>query len=162
MKFAAWLTRQIDRLYIAPARALMPLQTFRYGVCGSITTGLDLFYYWAVYHFLIAERDVDLGLAVVSPHIFAFLIVFPVTYFNSFWLNRHIAFPGSPLPRGTQALRLLLSALGAIALNYLLLKFFVEACHIWATPSKIITTAITIVYSYLVQKYFTFRGSREA
>ena len=43
-------------------------------------------------------------------------------------------------------------------LNYLGLKFFVEAVHLWPTFSQVVTSLITIVYSYLMQKYFTFRG----
>ena len=42
--------------------------------------------------------------------------------------------------------------------NYLLLKFFVEAVHLYPTPSQAVTSLLIIGYSYLMQKYFTFRG----
>lgn len=160
--FADWLTRLIDRFYIAPARALMPLQTFRYGVCGSITVGLDWLFYYLIYNFLVAQRNVDLGLVVISPHIFSLIVVFPITTFNGFWLQGHISFRGSLLRRRTQAGRYLLSVLGALAINYLLMKWFVDGCGMWATPAKVLTTVVAVVYSFTVQKYFTFRGGSGA
>lgn len=45
-------------------------------------------------------------------------------------------------------------------LNYLLLKFFVEAVHLYPTPSQAVTSLLIIGYSYLMQKYFTFRGAK--
>ena len=45
-----------------------------------------------------------------------------------------------------------------IMLNYACLKLFVEVCGFYPTPSKAVTTAVTIVYSYVMQKYFSFRG----
>ena len=46
---------------------------------------------------------------------------------------------------------------GAIVLNYLCMKCFVEGCGIWATPSKLLTTAVSSVYSFLAAKYITFK-----
>jgi putative flippase GtrA len=43
-------------------------------------------------------------------------------------------------------------------LNYILLKIFVEIFHIYAVLSQVITTVIVILFSYLVQKNFTFRS----
>lgn len=89
------------------------------------------------------------------------LFIFPFTFFSGFWLNRHVAFRRSPLPRGTQLFRYLLSVLGSIVVNYLCLKLFVDACGFWATPSQMLASFITMVYSYLAAKYFTFRHAAE-
>ena len=37
MTLAQHLTRYIDFFYIRPIRAVLPLQTFRYAVCGGLT-----------------------------------------------------------------------------------------------------------------------------
>lgn len=58
----------------------------------------------------------------------------------------------------TQLLRYLLSVAGAIALNYLCMKIFVDALHFWPTPSKLLTTVISALYSYAAARYFTFRS----
>ena len=124
--------------------------------------GLDLLLYFVLYNFVLDKQIVRIGnIVAVSPHIAAFLIVFPVTFFTGFWLNRHIAFHGSPLRGRVQLFRYLLSVGGSILLNYLCLKLFVEVIGLYPTPSKAVTTAISVVYSYTMQKYFSFRGCAE-
>lgn len=162
MTFARRLTRLIDFFYLKPLRNLLPLQTFRYAVCGGANMGLDLLLYFVLYNFVLDKQIVRIGnIVAVSPHIAAFLIVFPVTFFTGFWLNRHIAFHGSPLRGRVQLFRYLLSVGGSILLNYLCLKLFVEVIGLYPTPSKAVTTAISVVYSYAMQKYFSFRGCAE-
>ena len=58
------------------------------------------------------------------------------------------------LPRGRS-----LSVAGSVVVNYLFLKFFVELCGFWATPSQMMASLGTMVYSYLAAKYFTFRNA---
>jgi len=159
MTFARRLTRLIDFFYLKPLRSLLPLQTFRYAVCGGANMGLDLLLYFVLYHFVLDKQIVRIGnIVAVSPHIAAFLLVFPVTFFTGFWLNRHIAFHGSPLRGRVQLFRYLLSVGGSILLNYLCLKLFVEVIGLYPTPSKAVTTTVSVVYSYAMQKYFSFRG----
>ena len=92
--------------------------------------------YFLLYNFVLDKELLDLGFVAVSPHVAAMLIVFPLTFFTGFWLNRHVAFRRSPLARGTQLFRYLLSVAGSVVVNYLFL-----------------------VYSYLAAKYFTFRNA---
>ncbi len=158
MNAARSLTRFIDWFYWPVWQRLMPVQTFRYAFCGAANLGLNLVLYALLYNFVLDKEIVHLGFVAISPHIAAFLIVFPITFFTGFWLQRNIAFKASPLPHGTQLLRYLLSVLGSVLLNYVCLKFFVEVLHIYPTPSQAITSLISIAYSYLMQKYFTFRG----
>lgn len=162
MTLAQLITRLIDSLYWRPFRPLVPLQTFRYAACGGLNMVLDAVWYFVIYNFVVAHRYFDLGVVVLSPHIASMLLVFPITFFNGFWLNRNVAFRQSPLSGMTQLFRYALSILGSVLLTYAGLKFFVEVCGIWPTPSKILTTGVTVVYSFLAAKYFTFRGAVEA
>lgn len=159
MRLADFLVRIIDRCYVWPATALVSRRIFRYGVCGAANMGIDIVLYYLIYHYLVAERFVDLGFVVMSPHIASLFLVFPITFFNGFWLNRNVAFRRSPLRTRSQLFRYLLSVAGAVAVNYLCMKFFVEVCGIWATPAKMITTCVSVIYSYLAARYYTFRGA---
>ena len=157
MRISELIIRAIDCFYIKPVRALMPLQVFRYAVCGGVTYMLfDPLCYFLFYNFVVAHRYFDLGFVVISPHIAAMVLVFPFTFFVGFWLNRNVAFRRSPLGAGTQLLRYLLSVAGSILLTYAGLKFFVEVRGVWPTPAKVLTTLLTTVYSFLAAKYFTF------
>ncbi len=132
---------------------------FRYAACGGLNfLVLDPMLYFLIYHFVVTpDRFFDLGVVFLSPHIASMILVFPLTSFNGFWLNRNVVFGESRLRRRTQFVRYVISIGGSVLLTYAGLKFFVEVCHIWPTPAKVITTVITIIYSFLAAKYFSFR-----
>lgn len=161
MKLSQRLTQIIDWFYLPPLRTFVPLQTFRYAVCGGGNLLLNWVLFATLYNFILDKRIVYLGWLAISPYVAAFLISFPVTFFTGFWLQKHIAFRSSPLRDRTQLFRYLLSVGGSVLLNYVLLKFFVEVVHIYPTPSQALTSLLSIVYSYLMQKHFTFRGCVE-
>ena len=157
MRVAKLITRAIDLFYVKPLRKLVPQQVFRYLACGGITILLDIIWYYIIYHFIICEQFIDLGFVVVSPHIAALCIVFPITFFTGFWLNRNVAFKATRFSSLPQLAKYALTVVGSILLNYLCMKLFVESFGIWATPSKMLTTVFCSIYSYLAGRYFTFR-----
>lgn len=132
-------------------------QTFRYVVCGGANVAFSWVCYFLVYNFVLDKEQLDLGFVVVSAYVATMLLIFPFTFFTGFWLNRYVTFRHSPLPTGTQLFRYLLSIGGSVVVNYVGLKFFVEFCGLWATPSQMLATFVTMIYSYLAAKYFTFR-----
>lgn len=154
------LIRLVDWLYIAPVKRLVGRDIFAYGLCGGANMALDTLWYFVIYHYIVAERFIDLGVVVVSPHIASLIVVFPITFFTGFWLNRNIAFRATEYKTRGQLIRYALSVVGSIALNYVCMKLFVEHLHIWPTPSKMLTTVVSVVYSFLAAKYFTFRPHR--
>lgn len=154
------LIRLVDWLYIAPLKRLVGRDFFAYGLCGGANMALDTLWYFVIYHYIVAERFIDFGVVVVSPHIASLIVVFPITFFTGFWLNRNIAFRATEYKTRGQLIRYALSVVGSIALNYVCMKLFVEHLHIWPTPSKMLTTVVSVVYSFLAAKYFTFRPRR--
>lgn len=139
----------------------MPLKTYRYAVCGAGNLGLDIVLYFLVYNFVLYQENLDLGFIVISPHIAALFIVFPITFFIGFLLNKYITFGQSNLRGRIQLYRYGLVVFGAMLLIYLLMKLFVDVLGFWATLSKILATAISVVYSYTLQNRFTFKVVQE-
>lgn len=162
MRLSGFIARTIDWFYRWPVTAVVSRQVFRYAACGGANILFGWVCYFLIYNCLLDQRMVDVGVVVVSGHVMAMLLTFPLTFFAGFWLNRNVAFRGSPLPSGTQLWRYLLSVAGSIVVNYVCLKFFVEGCGLWATPSQMLATCVTTVYSFFAAKYFTFRHAREA
>ena len=158
MNVGLTIRRLIDWFYRFPISKFVSQTFFRYAVCGGITITIDAICYALIYHFIVAERFIDLGFVVMSPHVASLVLVFPITFFAGFWLNRYVAFRTLPVKTGRQLLRYLLTVLGSILLNYLCVKIFVEACGIWPTPSKCLTSLIVALYSYLAARYYTFRS----
>lgn len=157
MSIVRILTSIIDTLYIKPLGRVISRDTFGYCLCGAANMALDTVWYYLIYHYLVLERNVDLGFVVVSPHIAALIVVFPITFFTGFLLNRYVAFRATMQRSSRQLVRYALSVVGSIMLNYVLMKFFVEVCHIWPTISKMTTTMIVALYSFLAARYFSFR-----
>ncbi|PWL28129.1 MAG: phenylalanine 4-monooxygenase [Fluviicola sp. XM-24bin1] len=154
------ITALVDFFYPLFKRWL-PLKTYRYAVCGGGNLILDIFLYFVFYNYVLHQENLDLGFMVMSAHIAALFIVFPITFLTGFLLNKYIAFGESNLRGRIQLYRYALVVAGAILLNYLLMKLFVDVLGFWATLSKILVTAISVVYSYTLQNRFTFKVVNE-
>ena len=150
------LIQIVDTLYIKPLRGFISRNLFGYGLCGAANMTLDIVWYFIIYHYIVCERYVDLGFVVISPHILSLFIVFPITFFTGFWLNRHVAFRSTSISSRKQLLRYALSVVGSVVINYLCMKLFVDICAIWPTPSKMLTTIVSVCYSYLMARYIIF------
>ena len=158
MQLAQAIGRLIDFFYVRPFTGIMSKQMFRYAACGGGNMLLDLVWYFLIYHYVVAERYIDLGVVVMSPHVASLVVVFPITFLTGFWLNRNVAF--CEVGSGRQLLKYALSVVGSILLNYICIKLFVEVYHIWPTPAKGLTTAVCVIYSYLASRYFVFVGKK--
>ncbi len=143
--------------FYPPFSRFLPPETFRYAATGGFNLFLDIFLYFVFYHFILQKQVIHLGFISISPHIAAFLFVFPITFTTGFLLSKYITFTGSPLKGKVQLFRYAASVAGSILLNYFLLKLFVEYLHIWPTVSKMITTVFVVIYSYIIQRHFTFK-----
>ena len=143
--------------FYPPFKRLMPLQTFKYAATGGANTAMDIFLYFIFYNFVLNKELVDLGFIVISPYIAAFIMAFSFTFPIGFILAKYISFPGSFLRKRIQLFRYALSVSGSVLINYVFIKIFVEVCGWYPTPSKIVTTLIAVLFSYMAQKYFTFK-----
>jgi len=150
--FIHWLYR--------PFRNFVPPETFRYAATGGANLILDILLYFLVYNFVLDKNILDFGFVAISPYIAAFLIVFPITFFTGFLLAKYITFTSSLLRGKVQLIRYALSVGGSVLLNYLLLKLFVEVFNFWPTISKMFTAVFVVTYSYLFQRYFTFKTGK--
>lgn len=148
---------QIIDYFYAPFRRFIPLETFRYAATGGFNTVFDIFLYFICYNFILDKKIIDLQIVSISPHIAAFLIVFPITFMTGFLFAKYITFTSSDIRGRIQLMRYVISVSGSIFLNYVFLKILVEFGGLWPTLSKIITTAIVVIYSYFVQKFYTFK-----
>jgi putative flippase GtrA len=144
-------------LFYPPFRRFMPEQTFKYAATGGANTAFDIVLYYIAYHYVLNGEILELGFYAISPHIAAFMMSFGITFPTGFLFAYFISFPGSYLRKRIQILRYGLTVVGSILLNYLFLKLFVEVLHWLPIVSKIVTTLIVIVFSYVAQKYFTFK-----
>lgn len=159
-RFERLLTTVIDFFY-PPFRKFMSLELFRYGCCGGLNLALEWLLYYVFYHFVFKGQVFDLGFIAFTPHIAAFVFKFPITFLTGFWMARHISFSGSNLRGRTQIVRYLIVTVGNILINYAGLKLFVEVFQWWPTVSYVIISIICVTFSYLSNKYYSFKKNKK-
>ena len=162
------ITKIIDFFY-RPFSRYIPQQLFRYAFCGGGNLVLDWVLYFFIYNFVVGHELVYISLPLnfklstlnyeicLTPHILTFLIVFPITLFTGFWLNRNITFTQSSLRGYKQLWRYILIVALNLLVNYLGLKLCVDILGFYPTPSKMLITLVTVAISFFGQKYFSFK-----
>lgn len=145
---------------------IMSPELFRYAACGGGNMVVDWVLYFVFYHFLLntfgniiylPTSSFVLFPSAITPHILAFCIVFPITLLTGFWLNKYVTFTQSTVRGRKQLMRYIAIVVVNLLVNYLGLKFFVEICQIYPTPSKMLVTFVTVFISYFGQKYYSFK-----
>lgn len=154
-----WITKMVDFFY-PPFRKYMTLQFFRYGVTGVANMAFDWVLYFVTFHFILEKQMLDLGFETLSSHIAAMVIVFPVTFTSGFLLQKYVTFSASEIKGRVQVFRYLTVVLANLLINYIGLKLLVDVVGLFPTPSKMIVTIITTIFSYFSQKKFTFKMNR--
>lgn len=154
------IIRIVDFFYF-PFLRFIPREIFRYGATGGANMVFDILLYYIFYNYILDKQIVEFGFIAISPHIAAFLIVFPITFTSGFLMAKYVTFTASEIRGRIQLFRYGLTVAGAIFLNYVFLKFFVEFVGLYATMAKIVTTIIVVGYSYLSQRYFSFQTGRK-
>jgi len=130
----------LEIFYFPFLRKYINNETYLYAATGGANTILDILLYYCFYHFVFHQQIADFGFIAFSPHIAAFVFVFPITFFTGFLLAKYVTFTASELHGKKQLFRYAISVGGSIVLNYLFLKLLVEYFNIFPTPSKMITT----------------------
>jgi hypothetical protein len=148
----------IDFFY-PPFRKLMDLQTFRYLACGGGNTVLGLLVYTITFKFILHEQNLYTRIYTFKPHVAALFVSFCVNFSVGFFLMKFVVFSNSSLKGRIQIIRYLAMCLFCLMLNYILLKIFVERFRIDPIISQVITTAIVITVSYVMQKHYTFKST---
>ncbi len=138
----------------------MPVQTFRYAACGGANTVLGLALFKILLVFAFKGENVELGFYTLKPHNAALFISFLVNFTVGFILMKYVVFVTSNLKGRIQLFRYGLSFVFNLALNYLILKVFVEMFGWWPFLSQCITTAIIVTISYISQKHFSFKEKK--
>jgi putative flippase GtrA len=146
----------IDYFY-PPFRKLIPLQTFRYAACGGSNTVLGFVIYTICYKLIFREHDFDFGFYAFKPHIASLIVAFLFNFPIGFLLMKYVVFVDSNIRGRVQLFRYFFVFLSNLFLNYVLLKILVEYLLINAIVAQIISTAVVIFISYLLQRHYSFK-----
>src|SRR5690606_32209297 len=107
------IIRIIDSFYF-PCLRFIPIEIFRYGITGGANTFFDILLYYIFYQYVLSRQIIELGFVAISPHIAAFLLVFPITFCTGFMLAKYVTFTASELHGRVQFFRYWLTVSAAI------------------------------------------------
>jgi putative flippase GtrA len=145
----------------------MPLQTFKYAACGGGNVLWGIFLYAFAIHFIFPKPVINIGKIPLYGHLALkqviaadYLFAWWISFATGFYLNRYVVFTGSDLKKHVQFFRYGLIVFVNIILNYYLLLLFNQELHWYPIPSKIVSTVVTIIFSYFSQKYFSFKEEK--
>lgn len=151
-----FITALVDFFY-PPFRKYLSLRLFRYAVTGAANLVFDWVLFFMTYHYILQKNMLHIGPITFSSHIASMLLVFPITFTSGFLLQKYVTFSASEIKGRVQLIRYMSVVVANLLINYLGLKLLVDFVHIFATPSKMIITVITVIFSYMSQKKYTFR-----
>lgn len=157
-----------------PFLKFIPSVTFRYLFCGVSTILVDWIVFYVGYNFLfthpfpigfnfVSSLIGNISIQDISVQTQALLAAFVAGFVWGFALNKYVVFTASPLRGRVQLFRYSVIVATCIVLNYLLMNFFISNVGIYPFPARMITSLLVAVYSYLVQRSFTFKvNAKEA
>src|SRR5664279_363923 len=132
-------------------KRIMPVQTFRYAVCGGVNTQLGLLIYYIGFHYIFYKENFDAGIIVFKPHNASLFLAGSFSFTFGFILNKFLVFSDSYLKGRIQLFRYFLSFILNLVVNYFILNLLVEYLHVEAFTSQVIATVIVIIISYITQ-----------
>lgn len=151
------LFTKIINLFYKPFRGIIPEETFRYLFLGSLNTFLEAILYFIFYNIIFERQNLTINAITISPHIASFLCVFPIVFFTGFLFSRYMIFIRSAVKASIQFKRFGITIIVSLILHYTFLKILVEILFIYPTPSKILTSAMVALFTYLFHRHFTFK-----
>lgn len=149
----------VDWFYFPFLHRFIPRQTFRYAATGGANMVLDAVLYFLFFHFVLHESDLDLGMIVISPQVAAYLMTFPIVFLTGLWLAKNITFQNSILKDSTQRFRYLTVTVANILIKYAGIKGLVYA-GFFPSIANVSMTFVTVIFSYFMQRNFTFKGNK--
>ena len=162
MKFIADILRQLLLMIRGWFFKFIPRQEYLYMACGGIDLVWDTFIFYLAYHYLFKARNFITPVFTLSPHIAAFFVSFCFSFPTGFYMSRYVVWVNSPVRAHHQLIRYLFGVFLCILLNIGFLKLFVEAFHFYPLPSRLLAAVFVITFSYVFQRFYTFKVHKAA
>lgn len=155
-KKTAQSLRKFLNIFYPLVNKIMDKQTYYYLACGGSNTIFGLVIFYICENYLFHQKSVNFGITI-HAHIAAFIISFCITFPIGFYTSKYVVWDDSELTGKKQLFRHLTFVIVSVFMNYGLLKLFVEHFNWWPFPSQFLTTSIIVVFSYITQKFISFK-----
>ncbi len=144
-----------------PLFQFIPAETFRYLFCGVSTLVVDWVVYAISFHFIFQKQTLQLPIHDLSATNAAKALAIIAGFIWGFGLNKYIVFTNSPLRGRQQLIRYSFIVGTCVLLNFFFINILIHKIGMYPTPANILTSLIVAVYSYIVQRSFTFKVNKK-
>lgn len=156
------LIRKILDFFYPVFKRFIPLETYYYAACGGGNLVLSWILFFFFYQFIFKKSVVHGQFfsnyqLTFSAYTLSAACCFIITFVIGFLLMKYVVFVDSELKGRIQLFRYGLSSLLSAILSWILLKFFIEILMIYPSISNVVASLIVVVFSYLMQRKFTFK-----
>jgi putative flippase GtrA len=138
-------------------KRFMPLQTFRYAACGGANMIFDIAVFTYINTYILKQNVVYIGSFAFKSYVVAFVLSFCLTFPIGFYLSRYVVWQQTETKKRIQVFRYFIVVAACVGLNYILLNIFIQEFHWWPLVSKLVTTVIVVIFSYITQRSYSFR-----
>ena len=145
-------------------KRFIPKETYYYAACGGGNLVLSWVLFFVFYQLVFKKEITHIHMSwliqkdlAISAHTLSSFTTFCIVFTIGFLLNRYVVFTKSELKGNVQLFRYGLSTLISYLSSLLLLKFFIETLHIFPSIANVIASCIVVVWSYIMQRKFTFK-----
>lgn len=151
------IVKILNILYILPIQKVIPKQTFFYAMCGGGNMLFDTILYTFVYHFVLKKMPLTIFDYEITSAIASFLITFPFVFGLGLWLAKNISFTNSDNSDKKQSIRYLSVTIANFFIKFYGIELLITV-NIWPSFANVSMTVITVIFSYMMQRYYTFKG----
>jgi putative flippase GtrA len=141
---------------------LIPKKTYYYAACGGGNLVLSWLLFFVFYQFVFQKNLIPIQLPfdfhfVATAYTLSSICCFAITFTIGFLLMKYVVFTGSELKGRVQLFRYALSSAMSGVLGWFILKIFIEFLSIYPSIANVIASCIVVIFSYLMQRNFSFK-----
>jgi hypothetical protein len=153
------LIRLILDFFYPVFKRFIPKKTYYYAACGGSNLLLSWVLFFIFYQYVFQKKHfyVEFIHYTISAYTLTSICCSFITFFVGFLLMKYVVFTASELNGRIQLFRYAISSLISSVLAWVLLKFFIEILEFYPSVSNVLASCVVVIFSYLMQRKFTFR-----
>jgi putative flippase GtrA len=153
------LIRLILDFFYPIFKTFIPKKTYYYAACGGSNLALSWILFFVLYQFVFQKDHFYFEQInyTISAYTLTSFCCFIISFVIGFLLMRYVVFTESELKGNVQFFRYALSSVLSAILGWIILKLLIEGIGIYPTIANVLSSCIVVVFSYLMQRRFSFR-----
>ena len=153
------LIRLILDFFYPVFKRFIPKKTYYYAACGGSNLLLSWVLFFVLYQFVFQKDHFYFEQInyTISAYTLTSFCCFIISFVIGFLLMRYVVFTESELKGNVQFFRYALSSVLSAVLGWIILKLLIEGIGIYPTIANVLSSCIVVVFSYLMQRRFSFR-----